>query len=248
MALLADWFTFPLVFALLARPLGLGQRYVPFIVARNWAAVIIAAMVAVVHALHVLGLVPSAVAPFLLLAAIALALRFSYVIARTTLAVSAGVAIPLVILDLLISLTVWTVVRPASPRRLDNRRAPDRARRAGRPARRRCGRGRARPLPYRPALHLPSPTSFSEPTIERTWLCRKERAEASMTISSPWRKTSSRSSVRTGLFAWHSVERKRGEIVRADQALRGAMHGDRVERPRHMPGPPAIERPAARGG
>ena len=48
--------------------------------------------------------------PFLLFAAIALALRFSYVIARTTLAVSAGVAIPLVILDLLISLTVWTVV------------------------------------------------------------------------------------------------------------------------------------------
>lgn len=109
-ALLADWFTFPLVFALLARPLGLGARYVPFIVARNWAAVIIAAMVAVVHAMHVLGLVPSPVAPFLLFAAIALALRFSYVIARTTLAVSAGVAIPLVILDLLISLTVWTVV------------------------------------------------------------------------------------------------------------------------------------------
>ena len=28
------------------------------------------------------------------------------------------------------------------------------------------------------ALHLPSPTGTSEPTIERTWLCRNERATA----------------------------------------------------------------------
>src|SRR4051812_12532813 len=38
LALLVDWFSFPLVFALLARPFGLGARYVPFIVARNWAS------------------------------------------------------------------------------------------------------------------------------------------------------------------------------------------------------------------
>ena len=38
--------------------------------------------------------------------------------------------------------------------------------------------------------------------MERTWLCRNDRAEASMTISSPMRPTSSRSSVRRGEFAF----------------------------------------------
>ena len=44
--------------------------------------------------------------------------------------------------------------------------------------------------------------------MERTWLCRNERADASTITSSPWRSTSSRSSVFTGDLAWHSVERK----------------------------------------
>ena len=109
-ALLVDWLAFPLVFAILARPLGVGGRYVPFIVARNWASVIIAAMVAVVHGAHVLALVPSQFAPVLLFVAVAVALRFSYVIARTTLGVPVAVAIPIVVLDLLISLTVWATL------------------------------------------------------------------------------------------------------------------------------------------
>ncbi len=106
-ALLVDWFAFPLVFAAMARPLGLGGRYVPFIVARNWASVIIAAMVAVIHAAHILGIVPSQFAPVLLFVAVAVALRFSYVIARTTLGVPIGQAVPIDLLDLLISMTVW---------------------------------------------------------------------------------------------------------------------------------------------
>ncbi len=107
-ALLVDWFAFPLIFALLAPPFGLGSRYVPYIVARNWASVLIAAIVAVVHALHLLGVLPSALMPFALIVAIAVALRFSYVIARTTLSVSVAMALPIVVLDLLISLVVWS--------------------------------------------------------------------------------------------------------------------------------------------
>jgi hypothetical protein len=107
-AFLADWVLFPLVFAVLARPLGLGARYVPFIVARNWAAVILAAMLAVVHAVHVLGIVPTALAPYLLIAALAVALRFSYVVAKTALDVPIGVALGAVVLDFLISLMVWS--------------------------------------------------------------------------------------------------------------------------------------------
>ena len=108
-ALLVDWFSFPLVFAFLARPFGLSARYVPFIVARNWASVIIGAMVGILHALHILGVVPSLVMPFALIAATAIALRFSYVIVRTTLVVSVAMALPIVILDLVLSLVVWSV-------------------------------------------------------------------------------------------------------------------------------------------
>ena len=107
-ALLGDWLTFPLVFAAMARPLGLAARYVPFIVARNWASVIITAMVSIVHAGHIVGLLPSELASLLLFLAVAIALRFSYVIARTTLGVPFTAAVPIVLLDLLISLTVWS--------------------------------------------------------------------------------------------------------------------------------------------
>jgi hypothetical protein len=40
--------------------------------------------------------------------AIAVSLRFAYVIARTTLVVSIGVALPIVVLDFLLSLTIWS--------------------------------------------------------------------------------------------------------------------------------------------
>jgi hypothetical protein len=108
-ALLVDWFTFPLVFALLAKPLGLGSRYVPFIVARNWAAVIISAMLAVVHASHLFGVLPSVAMPFVVIIATAVALRFAYVIARTALVVSMAIALAIVVVDFLISLVIWSV-------------------------------------------------------------------------------------------------------------------------------------------
>jgi hypothetical protein len=52
---LVDWFAFPLVFALLAPSFGLGSRYIPFIVARNWASIYISAIVAIVHVLRIFG-------------------------------------------------------------------------------------------------------------------------------------------------------------------------------------------------
>jgi len=109
MTLLADWFAFPLVFAVIAPPFGLSSSYVPFIVTRNWASVILGAGMGLVHALHLVGAIPTGLAPYVLLAVIAVALRFSYVVVRLTLAVSMGMALPIVILDFLISVTVWSV-------------------------------------------------------------------------------------------------------------------------------------------
>lgn len=107
---LVDWVAFPIVFALLARPLGLGDRYLAFIVARNWSAVLISAMAAFVYAPHLLGLFPSQLAPALFLMVLVVALRFAYVIARTALGVPWGVALPIVALDYLLSLTIWTAI------------------------------------------------------------------------------------------------------------------------------------------
>lgn len=108
LALLADWFTFPILFAAMAKPLGLGARYVPFIVARNWASLVVAALISVIHAAHVLGLLPAPMASLLLLAAIPVALHFSYMVARTSLGIPVAVALPIVILDFLISFTIWS--------------------------------------------------------------------------------------------------------------------------------------------
>lgn len=107
-ALLADWFAFPIVFAAIAKPFGLGSRYVPFIVARNWASVIMTAMIGAAHALHLVGAMSAVVTPFVLIVVFVVTLRFAYVIARIALAVSMGMALPIVMLDLLISLTLWS--------------------------------------------------------------------------------------------------------------------------------------------
>lgn len=109
LAFLVDWVAFPVVFAGLCRPLGLSSRYVPFIVARNWSAVIISAMAAAVHGPHVLGLVPTALMPALILAMLGVVLWFSYRIARTALAVPLGTAIGVVLLDFLVSVVIWTL-------------------------------------------------------------------------------------------------------------------------------------------
>lgn len=107
-ALVADWLAFPLLLALLAGRLGLGGAYVPFVIARNWAAVIMAAMVAPVHALILLNLLPPQVAPIVLLAVIAATLGFSYALTKTSLSVPGRVAAPIVIVDFLLSITIWT--------------------------------------------------------------------------------------------------------------------------------------------
>jgi hypothetical protein len=107
-SVLVDWVAFPLLFALIARPLGLSSRYVPFIVARNWSSVIISAFVSVAHAAHLTGLLSSEFAPIFTLILIAVALRFSYIVARIALGVGMAMAIAIVAFDLLLSMTIWS--------------------------------------------------------------------------------------------------------------------------------------------
>jgi hypothetical protein len=111
-ALIVDWVAFPLIFAVLARIFSLGTRYVPFIVTRNWASVILAALSAVVDLVHLGGILPSRFLPAAGLIVTAIAIYFSYMVARTALGVSVLTAVPIVVLDVLVSLTIWSVFTP----------------------------------------------------------------------------------------------------------------------------------------
>lgn len=104
--LAADWIAFPVVFALLAPSVGLAERYVPLIVARNWAGVILAVFFGVVALPMAAGLVSPDAFALMLLVLFGIALRFAYLVVRTALMAPLVVALPVVVLDVLLSLLV----------------------------------------------------------------------------------------------------------------------------------------------
>lgn len=99
-AVIVDWLAFPAILALFARPMGIATHFVPYIVARNWAAVLIAGLFAVPHLFHALGILPTGMLSFILLGLFALAVWFSYIIVRTALQVPPVLAVPVVILEI----------------------------------------------------------------------------------------------------------------------------------------------------
>lgn len=103
---LVDWIAFPIVFAFVATRIGLAARYVPFVTARNWGAVIIAAIFAATTLpgwFYPLSVTAAAIISFVNLG---IGLRFSYLLAKTTLGVGPSVAVPVVALELLLSLVI----------------------------------------------------------------------------------------------------------------------------------------------
>lgn len=108
--LAADWVALPVVLAILAGPLGIGGRYVGFVVVRNWGSVVAAAVYAVPALLFNLALVGESTAVLLSLVALVAVVRFQYAIVRTTLATSIPTSIGLVVLDLALSLVIGETV------------------------------------------------------------------------------------------------------------------------------------------
>jgi hypothetical protein len=109
---LVDWFAFPLLFAFLARPLGLSDRYVPFIVARNWSAVVLAAINALVALPYGIGLTSLGVTTFLVFGALGLTLYLAYQVARVALAISATTACLVVTVEFSLSLVIGLGLGP----------------------------------------------------------------------------------------------------------------------------------------
>ena len=106
MALVIDWIAFPILFAIVAKPLGLERRFVSFIVAHNWAGVIGAIPMAVPAILLGTGVLNEGVAAILVLIALAVVLRYYYMVVRIALLVPVGTAIGLVAADFLLSLVI----------------------------------------------------------------------------------------------------------------------------------------------
>ncbi len=105
-----EWIALPVVLALIARRLGIAPRFVPFIVARNWGAAVSSALYAIPALLFVAGVLRADVTQILGLAVVLVALQYQYRIARQALAVPPGMAVAVVVLDVVLGLVVMLSV------------------------------------------------------------------------------------------------------------------------------------------
>ncbi len=97
------WIAFPLALVAVLRPLGLGHRYLAYVVAYNWSAVVAAFVLAVPQAMHVLGLVPTGLSLLFGVAFGIIIVHTRWFIAKAALGVSGGMAALMVGLDLSLS-------------------------------------------------------------------------------------------------------------------------------------------------
>ena len=110
----ADWVTYPIVIALIAGPLGFSDRFVPFIVARNWTSLLAIAVYVAPMALFFLGVVPLGVMTFLSIVALVVILRYRYMVTRAALGTPMPLTIGLVVLDFVLNMVMSELIGRAS--------------------------------------------------------------------------------------------------------------------------------------
>ena len=97
------WAAFPLVALVLAQLLGLSRNYVPLIVAVNWAAVL---QLGVLLAAMALGLLVPALEGLVLLLVTGGLLFYQWFVIRTALQTTGGIALLMVLVDLVLNTTI----------------------------------------------------------------------------------------------------------------------------------------------
>ena len=109
-AYVIGWVLFPLVVFYLVETLGKQERYVGFIIAYNWAAVLQNGFYLPFAILFQLGLIPGEAAGLLNLLLLGLVLTYTWFVAKSALDISGAVAGGIIILDvgLWVALTVIT--------------------------------------------------------------------------------------------------------------------------------------------
>ena len=104
-----SWVAFPLVMEWLSRRLGCRARYLSYITAYNWAAVIEHVLLLPVLLLTANSLVPDAAGQILWLLTLAFVLAYAWFVTRTALAVTAMTAVAIVGLDVALSYAISAV-------------------------------------------------------------------------------------------------------------------------------------------
>lgn len=102
------WIAFPVAAIFLTRLLGLGTRYIPLIVALNWAAVLQIALYAAL--VIVTLLLPADLRTLLLFLATIAVLVYQWFVIRTALRTTGTTAFGLVVIDVLLSVAVSRVL------------------------------------------------------------------------------------------------------------------------------------------
>lgn len=94
------WITFPILMIAVVRRLGLGHRYVGFVVAYNWTAVVVSALLAVPSALYAMGFASYALSTLFVTAFAVIAFQMRWFLAKAALGVSGGLAAVIAFVDL----------------------------------------------------------------------------------------------------------------------------------------------------
>ena len=103
-AYVLGWVAFPLAALFLTQALDLSRNYVALIVAANWAAVI---QIAILLAGQIVGLVlPVVLASLILIGITGAVLFYQWFVVRTALETTGGIALALVVVDLLLNIMI----------------------------------------------------------------------------------------------------------------------------------------------
>ena len=94
------WITFPILMIAVVRWLGLGHRYVRFVVAYNWTAVVVSALLAVPSALYAMGFASYALSTLYFTAFAVITFQMRWFLAKAALGVSGGLAALIALVDL----------------------------------------------------------------------------------------------------------------------------------------------------
>jgi hypothetical protein len=105
-SLVVDWFLFPLALMPFAGLLGIADRYVAFVILRNWSQFLMALIATPLFAAFYLGLIGSSLHLLALLVLVFVFLRYRYLVTRAALACSIGLASGLVALEFVLSVMI----------------------------------------------------------------------------------------------------------------------------------------------
>ncbi|MCX2724120.1 hypothetical protein [Roseibium salinum] len=105
-----DWIALPVLLALVAVPIGISHRYVPFIVARNWTSLLASVPYMITYLLFLLGIISSGIAVLLSFSCLLVVLWYRFLVARIALQAPISLAIGVVVLDIVLTLVIAQIV------------------------------------------------------------------------------------------------------------------------------------------